>query len=250
MSNAPTTVVFDIGGTLVDETTSMVGECVAVLGQELGEEGAERFAEGWQQRFGDVLARVAQGEAPWEGTEPVRRRILKEVLAEHGLPREGREYAALRGVGDRLVPFDDAARGLDALASVATIVGLTNTDLAASSAAGFRAGFRWHALLSTEFARSFKPRPEAYALVERHLGVDPARSYFVAAHPWDLRAAAERGYRTVYLPRPHALQDAEPGEFDHEIQEVGDLLAIVAAPRVISSTHRRRAVAGCEGEAG
>ncbi len=229
MSSARTTVVFDIGGTLVDETTSMVGETVEVLGAQLGTEVAERLAATWQQRFGDVLAQVAEGTAPWEGTERVRRRVLADVLAEHGLPRDGEAYAALEGVGSRLVPFGDAARGLDELAAVATIVGLTNTDLGASAAAGARAGFRWHALLSTEFASTFKPRPEAYALVERHLGIDPSRSLFVAAHPWDLRAAAERGYRTVYLPRPHTVHDAKPGEFDLQIDAVGDLVAVIAA---------------------
>lgn len=102
-------------------------------------------------------------------------------------------------------------------------MGLTNTDLAASSASCAGAGLRWHALFSTDVKQTVKPRPEAYLLPEERLGIDPARSYFVAAHPWDLRGAAGRGYRTVYIPRPHTDEPLPDDSFDVTIDTIGEL---------------------------
>ena len=53
-------------------------------------------------------------------------------------------------------------------------------------------------LLSFPFGRN----PKAYNEAMRHLAVRPARCAMVAAHIYDLRAAAGQGMITVYVGRP------------------------------------------------
>ncbi|KAJ7763149.1 hypothetical protein DFH07DRAFT_812910 [Mycena maculata] len=36
----------------------------------------------------------------------------------------------------------------------------------------------------------------------RHLSLEPEKCAMVASHPWDLRAAAGAGTRTIYIRRP------------------------------------------------
>jgi 2-haloacid dehalogenase len=48
---------------------------------------------------------------------------------------------------------------------------------------------------------AYKPDPAVYRLALDRLALDPRRTLMVAAHPWDLRAAAAQGLRTAYIQR-------------------------------------------------
>ena len=71
--------------------------------------------------------------------------------------------------------------------------------------------------------RAYKPAPAVYDMALEQLGVAPEHAMLVAAHPWDLRGAAARGYRTAYIARPGAVRPAADDEFD---LEAGDLHAL------------------------
>jgi len=221
--------VFDIGGTLLDSTGTLQDACTAELAAALGPDSAAEFATTWEDRVGERNAAIIEGEVPWAPSEHLRREELASLLPSFDLAAEGAEFEALKDVGFRSRAFTDAAAGLDQLAQRAHVVGLTNTDLAASSASCARAGLQWHALFSTEEKQTLKPRPEAYLLPEERLSIDPTQSYFVAAHPWDLRGAAGRGYRTVYIPRPHADGPRPDDAFDVTIETISDLIDLVRA---------------------
>lgn len=218
--------VFDVGGTLLDSTGSIQAECSSALQDALGPAGAAEFAAIWERRVGERTLAIADGDAPWTSSERLHRDELAALLPSYGLAAAGREFETLKDVGFRSRAFTAAASGLDELAEVAHVVGLTNTDLAASSASCAGVGLRWHALFSTEEKQTVKPHPEAYLLPEERLGIDPTRSYFVAAHPWDLRGAADRGYRTVYIPRPHVDAPRPDDSFDVTIESISDLAAL------------------------
>jgi 2-haloacid dehalogenase len=50
----------------------------------------------------------------------------------------------------------------------------------------------------------------------------------VAAHPWDLRAAADHGLRTAYVARP-GEGVPEPGDhFDVSVADLAELAAVLA----------------------
>jgi len=63
-------------------------------------------------------------------------------------------------------------------------------------------GLPFDCILSTELVRSYKPDPRTYQLVPSLLAIRPEHAMMVAAHPYDLQAAAEQGIRTAFVRRP------------------------------------------------
>ena len=65
-----------------------------------------------------------------------------------------------------------------------------------------RAGLPWDAVLSSELTGHYKPDREVYLKAAALLGLRPGEVMMVAAHKYDLRAAATAGLRTGFVPRP------------------------------------------------
>ena len=57
-------------------------------------------------------------------------------------------------------------------------------------------------ILSTELVKTYKPDPSVYRLVPDLLAVRPEQAMMVAAHAYDLAAAAQLGIRTAFVRRP------------------------------------------------
>jgi 2-haloacid dehalogenase len=217
-------VIFDIVGTLVDELGTIVRTAQSTLG--LSDSDAEEFAHQWETGLDARLHAVVAGTEEWRSLRDLRRSALHELLATRGLTPGEPELARLENVDSLFEPFDGAAAQLDALSSVAQVVGLTNANLSDAAVFSARGGLRWHALISTELVRTFKPRPEAYQLPLFLLEVDPTSVLFVAAHPWDLTAAAEHGFDTAFISRPRTDVPAPDDSFDYVIESIGDLVEI------------------------
>ncbi|PCH32991.1 HAD-like protein [Wolfiporia cocos MD-104 SS10] len=60
----------------------------------------------------------------------------------------------------------------------------------------------WDVILSSELLGSYKPNPKMYLGALQHLSLAPHQCAMVAAHIYDLRAAASHGMRTVFVRRP------------------------------------------------
>jgi 2-haloacid dehalogenase len=191
-------LIFDVVGTVVDAD--------GTLRDEAGDGAGPLTA-----RLDALIAEIGRG-APWRSMEALRREAYGD--------------ARLAGVGHRFRPFPDSPAALRALAADHLVVALSNADLAELADTSAAGGLAWHAVLSGELVRAFKPDPAVYALALERLRLDPARTTMVAAHPWDLRAAARHGLRTAYVARPGAERPAPDDRFDFEF---ADLAAIAAA---------------------
>lgn len=92
------------------------------------------------------------------------------------------------------------------------------------------AGLTWDAIISCDGLGATKTDPESYARALGVIGLDPSRVCFVAAHPLDLRGAAEHGMRTAYtVARLHDYgDDYEDTGFDQEFDVVAGDFAELA----------------------
>jgi 2-haloacid dehalogenase len=65
------------------------------------------------------------------------------------------------------------------------------------------------ATISIDSKRIFKPKPEAYSLIEDHLGVTLAQVMFVSSNPWDAIGAKSVGLNSVWIERvsPEAMAE-------------------------------------------
>ncbi|KAF7327055.1 Haloacid type II [Mycena kentingensis (nom. inval.)] len=95
----------------------------------------------------------------------------------------------------------------------------------------------WDAVFSSELFSSYKPNPKVYLGAAQHLSLNPENCAMVAAHVYDLRAAAALGMRTVYIPHPgeeppdvgEVKSKAEGGEVDVVVgsfEELARLLVV------------------------
>jgi len=221
------TVLFDVIGTVVDEGGTMRAEVAAEL-EAAGLAGpgrAEALAVAWEERSWSRTASLAGG-GPWVSTDEVNARALADVLAggpAAALPAEAVRRLGL--VGHRLRPWPDAAAALAALARRFTVVALSNGNLSMLASVSARGGLTWHAVLSAELVGARKPDPAVYRFALDRLALDPARTLMVAAHPWDLRAAAACGLRTAYIER---AGEGEPEPSDSFDLSCPDLAALAA----------------------
>jgi 2-haloacid dehalogenase len=200
---AVTTLVFDVMGTVVDIDGSIAAQARAVTGRS--DEELEPLLADWSGRLDRAMDDVINGRRAWSPHEQLRREALPD-----GLPDE------LAGVVHRLDPWPDSAAALARLRERWTVAALSNADVAELADLSAHGGLAWHAVLSASFVRSFKPDPAVYDMALDRLGVTPEETMLVAAHPWDLRAAAARGFRTAYIARPDAVAPAADDGFDVE----------------------------------
>jgi 2-haloacid dehalogenase len=128
-------------------------------------------------------------------------------------------------VGYRLRPWPDSAAALAALARRFTVVALSNGNLSMLASASARGGLAWHAVLSAELVGVRKPDPAVYRFALDRLALDPARTLMVAAHPWDLRAAAGCGLRTAYIERAGEGRPQPSDSFDLSFPDLAALAA-------------------------
>jgi 2-haloacid dehalogenase len=64
-----------------------------------------------------------------------------------------------------------------------------------------------------------------YRFALDRLALDPGRTVMVAAHPWDLRAAADHGLRTAYVQRAGEGAPAPSDTFDLSVPDLAALAA-------------------------
>tara|TARA_Y200000002_G_C22341103_1_gene520945 strand:- start:132 stop:656 length:525 start_codon:yes stop_codon:yes gene_type:complete len=167
---------------------------------------------------------------PWTKIDDLHRMILDELVPEFGL--EGlteTELDHFNRAWHRLSPWPDTVAGLNRLKTKYVITTLSNGNVSLLTHMAKNAGLPWDAVLSAELAQHYKPDPRAYLKAADLLSLEPAEVLMVAAHPGDLRAAADVGLHTAYVYRPlergpeRQRQRSPAGEFDFDADDFLDL---------------------------
>lgn len=218
-------VVFDVLGTLVDQAGSMRRQTQVATGWS--ERRAGDLVTEWLEHVAAQERRIVAGELPFSPSHDLDALALAHLVADGTLP--GGLSARLADVPRRLDPWPDSVEGLALLAEDMTVGGLSNASHPVLSALTRSSGMSWRLTLSAEDVRTYKPAPAVYQLA---LAAAPAGSpppYLVAAHAWDLRAAANAGMRTAYVPRPGGDPPTSDDEFDVYADDLHHLHALLRA---------------------
>jgi 2-haloacid dehalogenase len=225
------TLVFDVLGTVVDEAGSLAAETAAALAiAGIGPDRARELSGEWAGRVDELIGQIAAGEAPWRSNDELRRIALLDAVQAADL--DDLDPAVLEDLalaGHRLRPWPDSARAVQALAGAFTVVALSNASLAQLADMSAAGGLAWHCVLSGELAQAYKPDPAVYLLALELLDLDPEQTMMVAAHPWDLRAAAEHGLRSAYVSRSGEGVPAPDDRFDVYAKSLADLSELLTA---------------------
>lgn len=191
------TLVFDVLGSLLDEDAGMLAASADIVGAD----GAQAFATTWSEHVADAMSDMRAGRRPYAVSESIHAEGVEAAAAHHGVSATDTQVRDAARFGRRLEPFAEVPQAFERLARDHRLVALTNAGVTQAFEMSGHAGLRWTTLLSGETVGAYKPDPRMYRYATTALGLDASACLFVAAHPWDLDAAAENGFRTAYIDR-------------------------------------------------
>jgi 2-haloacid dehalogenase len=195
---------FDVFGTLVDWRTSIARETEAILKPRGFVFDAFAFADAWRDEYQPAMDEVRSGRIPFCRLDVLHRRNLERILPRFGI--SGLSEDVLHNLNlawHRLDAWPDVPAGLARLRGHFLLAPVSNGNISLMVDLARRNGLPWDAILGSEVARDFKPKPEVYLAACAALDLPPAECMMVAAHSNDLSHAAACGLRTAHIARPN-----------------------------------------------
>jgi 2-haloacid dehalogenase len=211
---------FDVFGTVVDWRNGVAREAERLL-KPLGYSlDWLAFADAWRGEYQPGMEGIRAGREAFVKLDVVHRRMLDKIRPQFGLEKlDETAQAQLNLAWHRLDAWPDVGPGFARLRTRFALCPCSNGNIAVMADIGRRNDLRWHAILGSEIAGDFKPKPRVYLASAEALNLKPSQCMMVAAHSRDLKAAAAQGLRTGHVGRPGeggpGTGEAEPhGTFD------------------------------------
>lgn len=195
---------FDVFGTLVDWRTCVAREAermLAPLGYDLNW-GA--FADAWRAEYQPGMEEVRTGRIPFSKLDVLHRRNLERFAPRLGLGGlSGDVLHELTLAWHRLDAWPEVPSALARLKRSFIIAPCSNGNISLMVDLARRNNLPWDAILGSEVAGDYKPKPRVYLAACEALDLKPEQCMMVAAHSRDLSAAAACGLRTAHIARPN-----------------------------------------------
>ncbi|HEX7271043.1 MAG TPA: haloacid dehalogenase type II [Casimicrobiaceae bacterium] len=196
-------LLFDVFGTLVDWRTSIAREARTILAPRGAAIDWLAFADAWRAQYQPAMDEVRNGRLPFTKLDALHRRNLDAVLPAFGLAElDEATRVEINLAWHRLDAWPDVPEGLSRLRARFRIAPCSNGNVSVMVDLARRNGFPWDAILGAEYARDYKPKPVVYLSAAAAFDCLPAETMMVAAHSYDLAAAAALGLRTAFIARP------------------------------------------------
>ena len=199
-------LTFDVFGTVVNWRDSIAREAKSFLGPKGYEKDWHAFADRWRARYQPAMEKVRKGERPWARLDDLHRENLVELLKEFDISGLGEaDIDHLNRAWHRLDGWPDSVEGLTRLKRKFILATLSNGNVALMVNMAKYAGLPWDVILGAEIAHAYKPDPRVYRNAIDVLGLDPAETWFVAGHWWDVTGAKRAGLRTAWVARDEGV---------------------------------------------
>ncbi len=210
----PKACFFDVFGTLVDWRTSIAREAEAIL-KPLGHAlDWLAFADAWRGQYQPAMDEIRTGRQPFCRLDVLHRNNLEKILPRFNVSSLSEPTLhKLNLAWHRLDAWPDSARGLARLKTQCKIAPVSNGNISLMVDLARRNNFPWDAILGSEIAGDFKPKPRVYLSACEALDLAPGECMMIAAHSNDLGNAAKCGLMTGHISRPgeHGPGTGEPG---------------------------------------
>ena len=195
-------LVFDVFGTCVDWRNGVARDAQRIL-EPLGHKiDWLAFADAWRALYQPTMEEVRSGRQPFVKLDILHRRMLDEITPKFGLEKIDNKVAdELTLAWHRLDAWPDVVPGLARLKRNFILAPCSNGNIALMVDIARRNNIAWDAILGSDIARDFKPKPAVYLMTVDALNLQPKDVMMVAAHSNDLRQAASNGLRTAHVAR-------------------------------------------------
>ena len=196
-------LVYDVFGTCVDWRNGVARDAERIL-KPLGYTiDWLAFADAWRALYQPTMEEVRSGRQPFVKLDVLHRRMLDQIGPKFGLEKLDNKVADdLNLAWHRLDAWPDVVPGFVRLKRKFMLAPCSNGNIALMVDIARRNNIPWDAILGSEIARDFKPKPAVYLMTAAALNLQPNEVMMVAAHSDDLRSAASNGLRTAHVARP------------------------------------------------
>jgi len=199
----PKALLFDVFGTLADWRTGIARESERVLGTHRKIDWIA-FADAWRGEYQPGMEEVRSGRQSFAKLDVLHRRNLERILARFDLTDlSDATLSELNLAWHKLPAWPDVTAALARLRKKFLLAPCSNGNIALMADLARHNGWHWDAILGSEVAGDFKPKPRVYLASCEAFNLRPAECMMVAAHTRDLVAAAECGLQTAHTARPH-----------------------------------------------
>ena len=200
----PTALFFDVFGTVVDWRTSIAREARTIL-EPLGYKlDWLAFADAWRGEYQPAMEEIRSGRHPFCKLDVLHRRNLEKILPRFKIAKLSEDVLVnLNLAWHRLDGWPDSAPGLARLKRNYLLAPVSNGNISLMVDLARRNEFPWDAILGSEVAGDFKPKPRVYLAACEAFDLAPGDCMMVAAHSNDLAHAAKCGLRTAHIARPN-----------------------------------------------
>jgi len=195
---------FDVFGTLVDWRTSVARESERILGDLGFSLDWLAFADAWRGEYQPGMEEVRSGRLPFSKLDVLHRANLVRMAPRFGLEGLSDEVLDdLTQVWHRLDAWPEVPAALWRLKPKFRIAPVSNGNISLMVDLARRNDLPWDAILGSEIAGDYKPKPKVYLAACAAFDLEPSQCMMVAAHSKDLAAAAALGLRTGHVARPN-----------------------------------------------
>jgi 2-haloacid dehalogenase len=196
-------LVYDVFGTCVDWRSGVAREAERILNPLGYKIDWLAFADAWRALYQPSMEEVRSGRQPFVKLDILHRRMLDQIKPKFGLEQLDNKVADdLNLAWHRLDTWPDVVPGFVRLKRAFMLAPCSNGNIALMVDIARRNNIPWDAILGSEIARDFKPKPAVYLMTAAALNLQPSEVMMVAAHSDDLREAASNGLRTAHVARP------------------------------------------------
>ena len=200
----PKALFFDVFGTCVDWRTGVAREAERILKPRGVMLNWLEFADSWRSLYQPSMDEVRSGRRQFVKLDVLHREMLDKTLAKFnvkGVPSD--VLADLNLAWHRLDAWPDVPRGFARLGAKFLLAPCSNGNIALMADVARRNKLRWDAILGSDIARDYKPKPNVYLAAADAFNLTPGECMMVAAHSADLGSAAGQGLRTAHVARPN-----------------------------------------------
>lgn len=195
---------FDVFGTMVDWRTSVARESERILGNLGFRLDWPAFADAWRAEYQPGMEEVRSGRLPFSKLDVLHRANLVRMAPRFGLEGLSDEVLDdLTLVWHRLDAWPEVPAALKRLKAKFRIAPVSNGNISLMVDLARRNDLPWDAILGSEIAGDYKPKPKVYLAACAALDLEPWQCMMVAAHSSDLAAASACGLRTGHVARPN-----------------------------------------------
>jgi 2-haloacid dehalogenase len=225
---------FDVFGTLVDWRNGIARESEKVLAKHGYKLDWLAFADAWRNEYQPGMEEVRAGRIPFSRLDILHRHNLNRILPRFDLKTDEQTLKDLNLAWHRIDAWPDVPPGLARLKKKFWLAPVSNGNISLMVDLARKNNLPWDAILGAEVAGDYKPKPRVYLAACEAFSLAPSECMMVAAHSYDLKAAADLGLKTAHVARPN---EAGPGKgeaaptipVDHAAKSLEELAAMLGA---------------------